>query len=48
MNNSTSVDAFVEYSSTVEVENHHHLEKVDKTHFVHQKPLAGGRHHHAA
>ena len=43
MNNPTSVVAFVEYSSVVEVENHHHLEKVDKTHLVHKKPLDEGR-----
>ena len=43
MNNPTFVVAFVEYSSAVEVENHHHLEKVDKTHIVHQKPLDEGR-----
>ena len=30
MNDPTLVVAFVEYSSVVEVENHHHLEKVIK------------------
>ncbi|RVW39704.1 hypothetical protein CK203_115998 [Vitis vinifera] len=42
MNNPTLVVAFVEYSSVVEVENHHYLEKVDKTHLVHKRPLVGG------
>ena len=37
MNNSTSIVAFVEYSSVVEVANHHHLEEVEKTHLFHNK-----------